>query len=75
MLIIDKGRMINERSVIWIQKGILKGYCYFDLNYQITNIDVLSNLITPLDHNKDSQHIFNSYIRRNKRLKLITLND
>ena len=74
-LIIDKGRMINERSVIWIQKGILKGYCYFDLNYQITNIDVLSNLITPLDHNKDSQHIFNSYIRRNKRLKLITLND
>ena len=75
MLIIDKGRMINERSVIWIQKGILKGYCYFDLNYQITNINVLSNLITPLDHNKDSQHIFNSYIRRNKRLKLITLND
>ena len=75
MLIIDKGRMINERSVVWIQKGILKGYCYFDLNFQITNIDVLSNLITPLDHNKDSQHIFNSYIRRNKRLKLITLND
>ena len=75
MLIIDKGRMINERSVVWIQKGILKGYCYFDLNFQITNIDVLSNLITPLDHNKDSQHIFNSYIRRNKRLKLIILND
>ena len=75
ILIIDKGRMINERSVVWIQKGILKGYCYFDLNFQITNIDVLSNLITPLDHNKDSQHIFNSYIRRNKRLKLITLND
>ena len=75
MLIIDKGRMVNERSVVWIQKGILKGYCYFDLNFQITNIDVLSNLITPLDHNKDSQHIFNSYIRRNKRLKLITLND
>ena len=75
MLIIDKGRMVNERSVVWIQKGILKGYCYFDLNFQITNIDVLSNLITPLDHNKDSQHIFNSYIRRNKRLKLIILND
>ena len=75
MLIIDKGRTIDERSVIWIQKGILKGYGYFDLNYQISNVDVLSNLITPLNHNKDSQHILQGYIRRNKRLKLIPLND
>ncbi|MGB2483850.1 MAG: GIY-YIG nuclease family protein, partial [Flavobacteriaceae bacterium] len=75
MLIIDKGRTIDERSVIWIQKGIIKGYGYFDLNYQISNVDVLSNLITPLNHNKDSQHILQGYIRRNKRLKLIPLND
>jgi len=75
MLIIDKGRTIDERSVIWIQKGILKGYGFFDLNYQISNVDVLSNLITPLNHNKDSQHILQGYIRRNKRLKLIPLND
>lgn len=73
MIIIDHGRAIDERSAVWVDEGILKGFTYFNLNFQITNIDILATLITPLDHNKDAQHIIQSYMRRNKRLKVIAL--
>ena len=65
------GRWANS----WIENGVLKGYTYYTLNFQISNTDILSTLITPLEHNKDAQHILQSYIRRNKRLKLIPLNN
>ena len=75
MLVIDQGRNLDERSAVWIEKGVLRGFTYFNLNFQITNPDILSTLITPLEHNKDSKHIVQSFIRRHKRLKVITLED
>ncbi len=75
MIVVDYGRAIDERSAIWVEDGVLRGFTYFNLNFQITNIDVLSTLITPLEHNKDAQHIIQSYLRRNKRLKVISLED
>jgi DNA polymerase-3 subunit epsilon len=74
-LVIDKGRQLDERSAVWVEKGVLRGFAYFNLNFQISNIDVLSSLITPLEHNKDAQHILQSYMRRHKRLKVIALED
>ena len=73
MIIIDQGRAIDERSAVWVDEGILRGFTYFNLNFQITNSDILATLITPLEHNKDAQHIIQSYMRRNKRLKVIAL--
>ena len=75
MIIIDQGRAVDERSAVWVDQGLIKGFTYFNLNFQITNIDVLANLITPLEHNKDAQHIIQSYVRRNKRIKVISLED
>ncbi|MFL2623341.1 MAG: exonuclease domain-containing protein [Flavobacteriaceae bacterium] len=74
-LLIDKGRNLDERSAVWVEKGVLRGFAYFNLNFQISNIDVLSSLITPLEHNKDAQHIIQSYMRRHKRLKVIAIED
>jgi DNA polymerase-3 subunit epsilon len=74
MLIIDRGRTIAEKSVILIENGIFKGLGFFDLNHQITNKDVLHSLLTPMSNNKDNQHIIQSYMRRNKRIKIIELN-
>lgn len=73
MLIIDKGRDIDERTVIYIQSGIFKGLGFFDLNYQITNTEVLESIITPMENNRDTQHIIQSFLRRNKRVKTISL--
>ena len=74
MVVIDRGRFIEERSVIYIENGIFKGLGFFDLNYQITNLEVLESLITPMESNRDTQHIIQSYLRRNKNLKIIPLN-
>lgn len=72
MLIIDRGRFIDERSVVVIENGRFKGLGFFDLNHQINNPEVLLSLITPMTNNKDNQHIIQSYVRRNnKRLKII----
>ena len=35
MVIIDKGRDIDERSAILIEKGVFKGLGFFNLNYQV----------------------------------------
>ena len=44
-----------------------------NLNYQINNLKVLESLITPMQNNRDTQHIIQSYLRRNKRLKIISI--
>lgn len=73
MILIDRGRDIDEKSVILIEDGIFKGLGFFDLNHQINNREILESLITPMQNNRDTQHIIQSYMRRNKRLKVIEL--
>lgn len=73
MLIIDQGREIDEKSVIYIENGVFKGLGFYDLNHQITNIKVLESIITPMENNRDTQHIIQSYLRRNKRIKTIVI--
>ena len=72
--IIDKGRAVDEHSVILIENGVFKGLGFFNLNYQITNIKVLETLITSMENNRDAQHIIQSHLRKNKHLKIIDLN-
>ncbi|NRR92610.1 GIY-YIG nuclease family protein [Winogradskyella undariae] len=74
MLIIDKGRTIEEKTVFLIENGIFKGMGFFDLNHQINNRAILSSIITPMENNRDAQHIIQNYMRRNKRLKIVDLN-
>ncbi|WP_438966542.1 exonuclease domain-containing protein [Flavobacterium sp.] len=71
MVIIDKGRTHDERSAILIEKGIYKGYCFYDLNYQISNIEILRNLIIPMQNNRDTRSIIQSYMRKSKNLKIV----
>jgi len=74
MVVVDKGRSVDERSAILIENGIFKGLGYFNLNYQINNLEVLKSIITPMENNRDSQHIIQNYIRKNKKkLKIINL--
>ncbi|MGH1384706.1 exonuclease domain-containing protein [Kordia sp.] len=73
MLIIDRGRHHDERSAILIENGEYKGFGFYSLNYQITNKDVLKSIITPMQNNRDVQHIIQSHLRRKNKLKIITL--
>lgn len=71
MILIDRGRNINERSAILIENGIYLGYAYYDLNYQITNIDILKNILIPMQHNRDVKSIIQNYIRKSKSIKIL----
>ena len=73
MLIIDRGRDIDERSVILIENGEYKGFGFYNLNFQIDNSEVLRSIITPMKNNRDAQHIIQGYLRRNKVLKTVML--
>ncbi len=73
MLIIDKGRVHDERSAILIEDGIYKGYGFYNLNYQVNNIEVLRTIITPMQNNRDVQHIIQSHLRKKNRFKIIPL--
>lgn len=73
MVIVDKGRDIDERSAILIKNGIFQGLGFFNLNYQINNLEVLESIITPMANNRDTQHIIQSYLRRNKKVKVLEI--
>ncbi len=73
MVLIDRGRKTSERSAILIENGNYKGYCFFDLNYQITNIDILRNILIRMQNNRDVKKIIQGHIRRKKYIKLINL--
>jgi DNA polymerase-3 subunit epsilon len=71
MVLIDKGRTISERSAVLIENGIYKGYAFYDLNYQINNIEILRNIIIPMQNNRDTKNIIQGHIRKNKTLKTL----
>jgi len=73
MVIIDRGREIEERSAILIKDGVFKGLGFYNLNHQINNMEILESIITPMENNRDNQHIIQTYLRRNRRLKIINL--
>ena len=73
MILIDKGRSIQEHSVILIKNGTYRGYGFFNLNFQINNPEVLKSIINPMENNRDTQHIIQSYLRKNKVQKILKL--
>lgn len=73
MLIIDKGRTLDERSVVLIENGKYIGFGFYNLNFQVNNPEVLKSIINPMQNNRDAQHIIHSYLRKNKVIKTVNL--
>lgn len=71
LLVIDKGRNIGEKSVLLIENSEFKGFCYTDLAYQINNIDILRNLISPMKNSIHNRNIIKKYLEKNNVEKLI----
>jgi DNA polymerase-3 subunit epsilon len=71
LAILDRGRTVSERSIILVEKGVYKGYAFYDLNYQINTIEILRNIIVPMQSNRDTRNSIQSYIRKAKTIKII----
>lgn len=72
LMLIDRGRTINERSAVLIENGVYKGYTFYDLNHQINTLAVLKNIIIPMPHNRDTKSILQTAIRKNKGIKVVS---
>ena len=72
-MIIDRGRSVDERSVILIEEGQFKGYGFYNLNFQINNLEILERIITPMHDNRDARHLIQSYLRTRKVIKTLEL--
>ena len=70
MIIVGISQWHNS-SLCVIENGEFKGLCYFDLNHQINHPDIIRSLIRPMENDRDSKHIIQSYMRRNKNLKIV----
>ena len=71
LILIEKGRVVDEKSAILIENGVFRGFAFFNLNYQITNVEILKKIITALPEDRDAKNIILSYLRRNQRTKVI----
>jgi DNA polymerase-3 subunit epsilon len=71
LVLVDRGRTLSERSAVLVENGVYKGYTFFDLNYQINKIEILRNIIVPMQSTRDSKNIIQNYIRKGKMIKII----
>ncbi len=71
MLLVDKGRDIDEKSVIVVKNNNYVGYGFFTLNHQISNFDVLDSLIVKNEHIENSKEVILKYLKKHKIEKLI----
>jgi DNA polymerase-3 subunit epsilon len=63
-MIIDRGRKINERSVVQVKNGKYVGYGYTDVASTTREIGALAKCVEPYQNNRDVQHIINSFLKK-----------
>lgn len=73
LLVIGQGREVDEKSALLVEDGAFRGVGYFNLNHQIDNLEIVRSIITPMNNDRDAQHIIQSYLRRNNKLKIVEL--
>ncbi|PTX43740.1 DNA polymerase-3 subunit epsilon [Christiangramia gaetbulicola] len=73
MLLIGRGREVDEKSALLIEDGEFKGVGYFNLNHQINKLDIIRSIITPMSNNRDAEHIIQSFLRKKHNFKIVQL--
>ncbi len=71
MILIDKGRVISEKSVILIENNDYQGFGYTDLTHQVNNIDILKNILTSSNNHKDQNNTIIKYLKHQSIEKII----
>ncbi len=72
-LITDKGRVVGEESFVFIKKGAIIGYGYYDLNIQVNTLNKVEKLVTKINETKEIRTLVRSFIKEKKYLEIIDL--
>ena len=66
MIILDKGREMNEKSVVFIENGKYLGFGFIDTTYFGGSMDEFKDCIKEHSDNRDIQKIINGYLLKKK---------
>ena len=66
MIILDKGRTMNEKSVVFIENGKYLGFGFIDTTYFCGSMDEFKDCIKEHSDNRDIQKIINTYLLKKK---------
>ncbi len=69
--IIDKGRDQEEKSVIMVEQGQMRGYGYMPHGTVINQVDELKEVIKPMPGSRDAQRIIHWYVKEQKMEKVV----
>ncbi|WP_317174358.1 exonuclease domain-containing protein [Aegicerativicinus sediminis] len=73
LAIVDKGREIGEKGIIYLENNAVKGYGFIDLNYQLKNKSILERIISEIEPRNSNLFLIQAYLRKNKNYKIIEL--
>ena len=73
-VIMDKGRTVQEKSIIFVENGHLKGYGFIELNYHLSK-NILQKYLTPMEHNSEMAHLLEYHLRKHPLAKQIPIKD
>jgi DNA polymerase-3 subunit epsilon len=62
--LISKGRVAGEKSMVCIERGLYKGFGYFDTESGYPQVEDLRNNIQKYSHNRDIQQILSKFIKK-----------
>jgi DNA polymerase-3 subunit epsilon len=71
MLLIDKGRHPNEKSVLFLENNQIKGSAFVDLAYQFENIEIIRKMISPIADNLSTRYITKKFLEKGKIDKIV----
>lgn len=71
ILIIDKGRDPDERSLVRIEKGMYLGYGYLSVTDSYLGIEEMLDCIQPSLDNRDIRQILRNWLKNNKVEKML----
>lgn len=71
VLIIDKGRKVDEKSAVALENGKLNGYCFFNLHHQINAPERIAANLTPVLFNRNNRNMLLNYLNKKSGYKLI----
>lgn len=71
LILIDKGRSPEEKSIVLVEQNQYKGYAFAELNHQVQNHEVLKSLINPSKIKGSQNQIVKNYLDKNQVEKII----
>ncbi|MCP3929597.1 MAG: GIY-YIG nuclease family protein [Bacteroidetes bacterium] len=70
-VVLDRGREINERSVVLVENGNYNGYGYVDLSENGAGIDFLKESIKYHPGNPETNRIIQRFLSKNKKVEVV----